>query len=868
MERMRSILKKWFKKSEPQEPPEAIDQLRTAFRERYHNFKLLLSANNRALEVMAEMEQALQGGRPFGMSFIRSSSTRVSVSVFQMIQNLKSLAPGKYEELDSRHGSIQQAIDSILKAEKPLKNGAIALMLSELDAETADAAGNKMANLGELKNRVGLLVPPGFVLTTTAYRRFIEHNQLQVEIDRLFQSAELESVETRYTLSSRLQQLIIRSEVPPDIAGQLAECWERVEKKEGNPVTMALRSSAVGEDTEGSSFAGQYRSELNVSFENALQSYKEVVASKYSLTAMTYRLNKGFRDRDIHMSVGFLKMVDAVSGGVMYSRNPVDDRDDRILINSVWGLPKSVVDGSISCDVFVVKRGARPQVVERTISPKTIRYVCYPQEGVCRLETALEESLSPSLTDSQAVSLADIALAIEAHYGTPQDIEWAIDPSGRIVILQCRPLELIHPAVGENPEELSVVPDDSRILFRGGVTASPGTAYGDVFPVSRGVDILEFPEGAVLVAAQALPRWASLLNRASAVITEQGGFAGHLANVAREFRIPALFGVPDALRRFTRGQGITVDATHRVIWEGRMEDALRPAVKKTGMMTGSPVYQTLQEISRHIVPLNLLDPDSREFSPAGCRTFHDITRFIHEKSISEMFNFGKDHHFPERSSKQLHYRVPMQWWILNLDDGFTMEVDHKYVRLEQIQSIPMLAFWKGFVAIPWDGPPALDRKGFMSVMFQSTTNKALVSGVRSAFAERNYFMISKNFCSLSSRLGYHFSTMESLISDRTPENYTSFQFKGGAADHVRRLNRVRFIGDLLEEEGFRVEIREDHLSSRIEQLDMEVMKKHVEILGYLTLHTRQLDMIMANPASVVYYRNKLREDIRRLREMP
>jgi pyruvate, water dikinase len=860
------VLLDQFKKlfiKKPESATEDVEQLRIEFKDRYHSFKLLLNANNRALEIMADMERALAGGHSFGMAYVRASCTAISVNVFNMVKHIGQLARDKYGELDARFNDIRQKIDGLLLQKKSMTDERLVIPIDAVNKEMSDFVGNKMANLGEIKNKLRISVPEGFVITAAAYERVIEENDLQAEIDRLFQSADGDDIETLYVLSSKIQQLIIQSRIPNDLAEAVRQAYARLESDTKGKITLALRSSALGEDVRESLFAGQYRSELNVSFDSIFQAYKEILASKYSFQAVTYRLNRGFKDEDISMCVGCMRMVDAAAGGVTYTRNPVDMADDAIFINSAWGLPKLVVDGSDACDLFVVSKKPAREIIRRKVNTKNIKFVCLPEEGVCRTELTGDEKNQSSIDDKKALELSEFAAKIEEYYSIPQDIEWAVDKDGAIYILQCRSLKTIKP-LSTDLSGFAFNGSHDAVIAGQGVTASPGAASGKVFLVDKTIDLLQFPQGAVLVARQALPIWSSLLNRSAAVVTEQGGFAGHLASLAREFGVPALFGVPGAMDRLNHGELITVDADTLTIYKGEIESLPIKSGTKLHLMQGSPVHETLKQVSRYIIPLNLLDPDSPYFSPVNCKTLHDITRYIHEKAIYEMFNFGKAHNFSEKSSKQLFYNVPMQWWILNLDDGFKKEIYGKYVELENIASIPMLAFWKGFSAVPWEGPPAIDGKGFASVIFQSTVNRNLIPGLRSAYAARNYFMVSKNYCSLSSRMGYHFSILEALVSERLSENYISFQFKGGAADQQRRLGRVHFIAGILQKQGFRVDKREDNLIARVEAQTMEYMKKRLEILGYLTLHTRQLDMIMSNGAALNHYQQKIEKDIRNI----
>jgi pyruvate,water dikinase len=207
--------------------------------------------------------------------------------------------------------------------------------------------------------------------------------------------------------------------------------------------------------------------------------------------------------------------------------------------------------------------------------------------------------------------------------------------------------------------------------------------------------------------------------------------------------------------------------------------------------------------------------------------------------------------------KQLHWR-PDAWWLLDLEDGFTG--DRRQVRpLDEITCRPMLALWDGMVAVPWEGPPAMSGRGFASVLFEATANPALATPFRKPYAQRNYFMISRNFMNLQSRFGFHFAAVEALVSQRELENYLSFSFKGGAADMGRRSTRVRLVAEILEEHGFSVTIVEDTVTARLAGLPETAMEQRLRVVGSV-MHAAS-STGHNDPAAVRPYGDKIRRDL-------
>ncbi|WP_147822386.1 PEP/pyruvate-binding domain-containing protein [Salidesulfovibrio onnuriiensis] len=767
----------FFKRKE--ETEQNAEDFRAMLASRHHHFRQLLSADSENHEIFTDIEEALRGERVYGMSFVRAACTRASAATFRMIQHLDKLAPGKYARLYEVFDEIRKEIEPHIAHKEFERGGPLVLDIADITREHTDLCGAKMASLGEAGKQLGLRVPSGFVITAEAYRRFMEQDDLRGSIERIFQSLGKEDRDALYQATSRVMQQIMNTPLPHDLEREILAAHARLKEAKGPDVRVALRSSALGEDTERTTFAGQYRSILNVDRENLLDAYREVVASKYSVQALTYRLNRGIRHEDVAMCVGCMSMVDARSGGVAYSHSPVDPHDDSVTIYSVWGLPRAVVDGATETDIFTLSRSPL-EVTDASVAHKTEKYVCLPGEGTCAVENE-DNAGQPSLSDEEALEIAKAALAIETYFGLPQDVEWAVTRDGGFRLLQCRPLPRSDAEEGVRADRKGIGNLPTPVM-QGGINASTGVGFGPVFKVSKDADALQFPEGAVLVMPHALPRRAALLGRASAVVSERGGAAGHLANVAREFGVPALFSLRGAMEILEDGQELTVDADGQALYAGKVDALLQLERPRPNPMRGSPVRASLRNAARHIIRLRLLDPDSAEFRPRYCKTFHDIMRFCHETAVREMFDFGMSQDYRNSPSRQLICDVPKQFWVLNLEDGFSPEGEQRgdaCVRLEQVESIPMRSLWAGMTAVPWEGPPPVNARGFMSVMFEATMNPNLTAARASDFVMKNYFIISRNYCSLQSRFGFHFCNVESLVGDRPSENYARFNFKGG-----------------------------------------------------------------------------------------
>lgn len=761
----------------------------------YRSFRNLLENDGQAHTLISELTAALSGDNPVDERRLLLICREIARISGKMVAHLIEMRPACYQHLAQKHRQINAEIETLLSTQAV--NLAPPYMLTlEQAADYPYLTGGKAANLSEV-GRLGVPIPRGFVITTSASHRLFHENRLTEVIDSHFRDLSSCDHQMLTTVADDVQHRILESKVPEDVIAQINSGLSGLEPAR----VFAVRSSALAED--GSiSFAGQYVSELAVGTDEITAAYKRVLAGKYSPHAIAYRIRHGMSDADTAMAVLVVPMILPRVSGVVYTKDPAPPVEgESVGVYAVAGLAKNLVDGT--------------QIPEKYHLSRTSHsiYSC-EQTG----------SSGPLLGQEELLQLKDWALILEKHHHCAQDIEWALDETG-VTILQCRRLyQQQDPAPAIATQE-----DLSHLLYDGLHCAAPGIACGQIKVIETMKDFGAIIPGSVVITRTLQPSYTQFLDHVSAVVSASGSRASHFAAVAREQGIPVVVGNNIALRS---GLLVTIDAAAGRIFEGCVSSMLQAS----SMAKESP-YPTEKHshLTARTSKLHLLNVDSDNFAAERCQSLHDIVRFCHEMSVREMFTFGDRRGRGISKARKLITDLPLAIYLLDLDQ--TDGPSSSPIQIESITSLPMLAFWRGLAdrRIAWDsGEANLDWEQFDQISggIFSHDSRVLAS----------YAITSQDYLHLNIRFGYHFSLVDTLCSDNPETNYINFHFRGGGAALDQQGYRLEFIEQVLSRLGFETKIHGDSLDSSFARAPLTATEKALTRLGLLLSVTRRMDI--------------------------
>ncbi len=299
------------------------------------------------------------------------------------------------------------------------------------------AVGGKGGSLGEL-TRTGVGVPPGFVVRTAAFECFVGALEREEAVRPSVEALGDHELDRIKSISERIRARFENAPLPEELQAEIFAAHATLCSEAPN-LPLAVRSSATTEDAEDASFAGLQDTYLWVTGAAAtLHSVRSCWASIYSVPSIAYRRKRGIPEDKVAMAVVVQRMVDARSSGVMFTRSPLTGDRSVITIEGAWGLGSAVVGGEVTPDRFVIAK-ITGEITVREIRDKHVRHTPAPDSGTREVATPDELRRVACVSDDELAALRDLACKVERHYGRPQDIEWAIDHSGKIFLLQSRP---------------------------------------------------------------------------------------------------------------------------------------------------------------------------------------------------------------------------------------------------------------------------------------------------------------------------------------------------------------------------------------------------------------------------------------------
>ena len=449
---------------------------------------------------------------------------------------------------------------------------------SQLGSGDLAEVGGKCAALGEMFNSLGktsdINIPEGFAVTTDAFRRFLDANQLNEAIIDELGALDVSNHDALSDAAGRIRASILYGQMPDDVREAIFEAYQAMNNPDGDYCEVAVRSSATAEDLPHASFAGQQDTYLNIrGTRNLDDACKKVMASLYTDRAISYRHHQGIRQDDVSIAVAVQRMArsDLGGAGVMFTLDTESGFDGVVYITAAWGLGECVVQGIVNPDEYTVfksalRRDLEHPIIQRRIGDKQQKMVYTDRheagQSTHLVLTQKHEKSSFVLNDSQVVDLARSAIAIEDYYTkangrpTPVDIEWALDgETGQLCIVQTRP-ETVY-SRKEIKHKTFQLRQRSEVLVEGR-SIGQGIASGETRVILSREDMPLLKPGEILVTEITEPDWEPIMKQCAAIITNRGGRTCHAAIVARELGIPAIVGCNTATEKLTSGMPVTV----------------------------------------------------------------------------------------------------------------------------------------------------------------------------------------------------------------------------------------------------------------------------------------------------------------------
>jgi pyruvate,water dikinase len=430
--------------------------------------------------------------------------------------------------------------------------------------------GGKNASLGEMYRKLapaGVRVPNGFAITADGYRHTLEAADAWPRLHAALDDLKPDDVADLARRAKAAREIVYGAGLPVDLADEIRAAYRRLQQEYGSEVSLAVRSSATAEDLPNASFAGQHETFLNVHGEESLlDACRRCFASLFTDRAIHYRIDNGFDQFKVALSIGVMKMVrsDLAAAGVMFSLDTESGFSDVVFITSAYGIAENVVQGAVDPDEFYVHKPTfaqgRRAVLRRHLGDKAVKMVFV--EGETRQTTRnipapKADRERYSIADADILELAGCAMAIERHYGRPMDMEWAKDGlDGKTYIVQARPETV---ASQRKPTTL-----ESYVLDGKGPVLVEGRAVGEKIASGRArlignlAELARFKPGEILVADTTTPDWEPVMKTAAAIVTNRGGRTCHAAIIARELGVPAVVGTGTATTRIQSGETVTV----------------------------------------------------------------------------------------------------------------------------------------------------------------------------------------------------------------------------------------------------------------------------------------------------------------------